>query len=478
MIGYDTVAYYAPVLFNYRSWGDALFISLLHPPQFSLLLYFLMILGTFVLNPYAVLAISAPALHGLLALTVYHYLRQTTRFARWLCLIGVFFVVVQFPVLDIYFAESLAISLGILTLSMIESAGRKTTRVALMLLLTGLAHQMVLLTLLPCIYIRAAAMWRKRDVASSLSLLATSIPALIFLGWNWLILQTEPRSFPVPVGVKVWFLEGNASSTGIPPFANYLTQFESYPVMTLTMLGFLLFLYGPLLPSFIPYRPIFPKIRKATSCLICIWASVILFVTLSPIVSPRFAFNLWYLWAVIVSVPLSIIAFGGFARIISTVRPKRIKALLIIAILVPYVILGIGYVTQPPERPFPYFSGSPFAPYMATSMLANTVPLQDSLDALALLKNLNSTMEQGSVLLVHEAFYGFAAVSFSGHKYIIDYFLGSVLSAASYAKQLGFARIYWIWWLPGYGWFGLVNPPLGFKVMNSSGRIAVYVLNQ
>jgi hypothetical protein len=132
-------------------------------------------------------------------------------------------------------------------------------------------------------------------------------------------------------------------------------------------------------------------------------------------------------------------------------------------------------MTLPPEKPFPIFAYPPFLSYVPSSMLSNTVPLQDSLDALQVLAEFNSTMDNRSVLLTHEAFYGFTALSISGPKFIIDYHLGDPLSAVLYAKSLGFSKIYWIWWLPGYGWFGLANPPTGFSIVLQKGHIAIYL---
>lgn len=87
---------------------------------------------------------------------------------------------------------------------------------------------------------------------------------------------------------------------------------------------------------------------------------------------------------------------------------------------------------------------------------------------------LNQTMNHNSVLLVHESFYGFAAMGITGEKNIIDYHLGNPTEAALYARQLGFGTIYWIWWAPGYGWHGLVNPPENFTLVRQYGRMAVY----
>jgi hypothetical protein len=480
-IGYNTVAYYAPVLFHFKDWGNALFINLFYPPQFSPLVYLLMIPSTLVMNPFTVLAIFAPVLHGLLAVMVYHYLRYVTHFAGQIALLGAFFAIIQFPVLGLslgMFSEMLAFSLGILALSLLPKVNstRKVALLASLLILTGLAHQIVLLTILPCIYYFAVAR-RKSNPRYARGLVLSSAPALVFLAWNFLILQNAHTVLPAAQGVTVWFLWSSASSAGISPFSNYFAQFGSYFNIVLTILGFLLFLVAPVLPLLILHR-LLPSQKAKRPSLCAVWAVAVLLLAVSPIISPWFAFDLWYIWAFTLSVPVSIIAFEGFAKLLSKVQLRHVKVVLAIAVLAPYVVIGVGYMTQPPESPLFYFAGSPYVSHVATSMLANTMPLQDSIDTVKLLTQLNSTMEERSVLLVHESFYGFAAVSIGGHRNIIDYNLGDVMSAVAYAKQLGFAKIYWIWWLPGYGWHGVVNPPPGFNIVSPSGRMAIYVFNE
>ena len=254
-IGFNTIAYYAPVLFHFRNWGPALFLDLFYPPQFSPLVYLLMIPPTLVLNPYAVLAIFAPVLHGLLALTIYHYLKYVARFADRIALLGAFFVVIQFSILGLslgMFSEMLAIALGILTLSLLPGvdSARRVVLLASLLVLTGLAQQVVLLTILPCVIHQAAARW-KSSSRSTRSLLLSSVPALVFLAWNFLILQKAQNVFPVAQGVRVWFFWTDTSSAGISPFTNYLTEFGSYSNIVLAVVGFLLFLAGPILPLLI-----------------------------------------------------------------------------------------------------------------------------------------------------------------------------------------------------------------------------------
>jgi len=467
-VGYNIVAYYAPVLADFRVWGNGWFLSLFYPPQFSPLPFLLMIPFATQLHPYVVLGLFAPAFNGLLALAVYHYLRRACMLPVWLCVTGAFFTMIQYSVLRLsldMLSESLALSLGLFTIAVLSTgmSRRREAAACLALVATELANQLVLLTLIPPL----AYQILKRRSERSTTFLLVLMPAILLLGWNFFILQGGHNIFPAAQGVTVWFLWTSKSSTGISPFVNYLKLFEYTDLLAIVPV-FLLFLYAPLLPW---------MRRKSMQGTLAKWALILLLVTISPLILPWFAFDIWNLWAITLSVPLSIVAFKGFSEVTSRLTATRrgsLRAYLLILLLLPYTIVGGAFMSMPPQNPFPLFKYPPFLRYMPSSMLANSIPLQDSLDALTLLAELNATMDQHSILLVHEAFYGFTALTISGDKFIINYNLGDPMSAVSYAKTLGFEKIYWIWWLPGYGWFGLPNPPQGFTVLLQKGRVAIY----
>ena len=469
-IGYNIVAFYAPVLADFHSWGASLLVNLFYPPQFSPLVYFVTIPIAFVLPAYVVLAVLSPAVYGILALATYHFLRGTQVFSNKVALLGAFFVAIQFPVLRMSWdmpSETLAAALGILILCIVakkQNSPRDYALITSLLVLTWLAHQVVLLSLLPCIYYKALKSAKNGDSQSALRLSATSIPALLFLAWNATILQGAPVVLPKGSGVNVWFFWTEPYPTSVAVFVNYLAGFGSYWFILLTVAGFLLYLYAPLLPPL--------ALQRKREPLIIVWASALLLLAINPLLSPSFAIQFWYLWAIVLSVPLTLAAFSGFVRILR--KARAIGYFLMILLLLVYSILGVGFIAQPPARPFIYYNNSPFLNYSPSSMLSNTMPLQDSLDTLKLITFLNQTMNHNSVLLVHESFYGFAAMGITGEKNIIDYHLGNPTEAALYARQLGFGTVYWIWWAPGYGWHGLVNPPENFTLVRQYGRMAVY----
>jgi hypothetical protein len=468
-IGYNIVTYYAPAIMYF---GANDIMKLFHTPQFSPLVYLLMIPVAQIVHPYTVLAVFSPALHGLLALAAYKFLRTEELTAR-LALFGSLFVVTQFPVLRLSWdmlSELLGVSIGVLTLVLLAASThdlRRSLLLSSMLVLAGLAHQIVLLTLLPCVCYKAFKSWRATNVKSAIVPLAASFPSLLLLGWNWKLLQGASEVFPIAKGVKLWFLNTTSYSAGVFPFANYITSFGSYQAILQTVIGFLAFLYIPLLPAL--------AMRRRKSSLMVAWAVILLLMTSSPVLSPSFAFDLWYLWAITLSVPVWLMAFPGFVELLRKARARKGGILLVLLIIAPYAAISVGFMARPPESPFIYFSGSSFRSYSPSSMLSNTVSLKDSLDALKLLTSLNVTMDQNSVLLVHEAFYGFAALSITGEKNIMNYHLGQPTDALPLASQLGFTRVYWIWWLPGYEWHNYRAPLDLFKPVQQSGHLAVFV---
>jgi hypothetical protein len=468
-IGYNVVAYYAPAI-AYFGVGDIM--KLFHTPQFSPLVYLLMMPFVRIASPYTVLAVFSPVLHGFLALAVYKFLR-TEEFTARVALFGSLFVVTQFPVLRLSWdmlSELLAVSIGVLALLLLRARSyspRRSLVLGSMLVLAGLAHQIVLVSLLPCVCYKAFKSGRTANTKTAIVLLSAILPSVLFLGWNWRFLQNAPEAFPIAPGVKLWFLNTISSSTGISPFANYITQFGSYQRTLVTVIGFLTFLYVPLLPALVK--------RRRKSSFMMAWALILLLMAAGPVLYPNFALDLWYLWAITLSIPAWLMAFPGFAELLRRARVRKGGILLVLLIISPYAAISVGFMARPPESPFIYFSGSSFLAYSPSSMLSNTVSLQDSFDALKLLASLNMTMDQKSVLLVHEAFYGFAALSITGDKNIIDYLLGKPTDGLALANQLGFTRIYWVWWLPGYEWHDYQAPLRLFKPILQSGHVAIFL---
>jgi hypothetical protein len=134
--------------------------------------------------------------------------------------------------------------------------------------------------------------------------------------------------------------------------------------------------------------------------------------------------------------------------------------------------LSLSFLVLPYSMAFPYFSyGSVYTP---VSMLHNTMPLSDCQDTVNALQWVGSHMDNGSRLLVHEAFYGWAVLTLDSGQ-LLRY---GIIGPDSYLQALGDTgqvyQLYLIWWVNGSGWYGQPTVSSRFEEVYLSGKIAVY----
>jgi len=127
----------------------------------------------------------------------------------------------------------------------------------------------------------------------------------------------------------------------------------------------------------------------------------------------------------------------------------------------------------PAGAPFPYFSVYPR--YIPTSMLQNTVPLEDCQDTMNAVDWLSDNLPMNASLLVHNAFYGWALLAINSSQLIFYGYGYPDQAAAIFLKENPAVDIYLIWWVDGSGWYGQPDVPSSFGEVYDSGRIAVYV---
>jgi hypothetical protein len=110
--------------------------------------------------------------------------------------------------------------------------------------------------------------------------------------------------------------------------------------------------------------------------------------------------------------------------------------------------------------------------FMATNMQGTAVPLRDVDDTIGAMRWLNAHMDDGSALLVHDAFSNWARL-YLDKSHVIIYFEDDVQRAIDVALQLGFSRVYFVWLNENIGWFSL-KVPNGFVAVFSSGRVSAF----
>ena len=368
------------------------------------------------------------------------------------------------------FKNGLGLVLTILILSYFpkeEVKRRDFAALAFASVLLSVAHQLSYLFFLAVIAFVATPLylfpwrgWRKcRDVAWLLP--SFVIFLLTYIGFYL------PPQFPAADGVNVSFASVGYIPASISPFINYLSMYQgSYGALSFDVLSVFAFLYLPVIP--------FAFVGRFRQRILFAWTAIALLVSFQVLLTPSFGFWYWDRWMLLLFLPLLLYAVEGIRRIISKIRLKTVKAIALLLIVTPFAFVNSGFMLLPPDHAFLYFRDPAIWPHFQSSMLSNTLPLQDTEDTLNVLAALNMKMNSSTVLLVHQAFYGWAVLTVTGKTSIIDYFLGNPDEVVPLALERGFKVIYTIWWTNGYGWYGQQMPD-DFRVILTYGRIAAYL---
>jgi len=97
--------------------------------------------------------------------------------------------------------------------------------------------------------------------------------------------------------------------------------------------------------------------------------------------------------------------------------------------------------------------------------------LSDSAYVVQAMQWLEASMPSNSVVITHEAFYGWARAYISSDTKIFDSLLASPSSALNLTA--GYSHVFTVWWVPRSGWFSPTFP-VGASVAATFGDIAVY----
>jgi hypothetical protein len=157
------------------------------------------------------------------------------------------------------------------------------------------------------------------------------------------------------------------------------------------------------------------------------------------------------------------------------------------------LVLSGYYLATSPENAFPYFSQ--YNPYLAeipSSMLQNTVSIDDNPSLLACFEWLNNNTSESSVVVSHYALYDLTIVNIPG-RLIVPVRQGPsmfayvqnettladrMLSTANKYSAGGQVKVYTVWWVSGDGWYGIRSLPSDFKEVYHSGKMAAYLYNR
>lgn len=461
--GFDIMAHYVPTTHLWLS-GDIGFAAFLGTaPLFYSIVVLLVSSGGALIT---VLKVLPPILHGFLGLSIYGFaklgLGWTPKKSLAVTLLATLFFVSLRISWDMLRNElALIMFFVVLTLLSSEKLFSKQWKRYLLLSfafsLVVLAHQLVSVIMFGVIALTIVHSLVKRKRSDVPRLLVAALPAfLVLLGLFFLSPQVSEFRLIFGFGEQDGWLE--------------LFGYSSYTSMLVDAIGFFLFCFLPLLPL-----AVFGA-KNLRNFQLRSWLILSVVIALIPMVSPS---NLR--WVMMLTYPLAFFAVEGLSRL-RVVASKRFKVAFfrfVSAYFVVLAFLSVGFMLLPPEQPLFYFNYQLCNGYvyqMPTSMLQNTVSINDCSDVTKALQWVRLNMNQSDVLLSHRAFYGWALSELNKDQVILYEYDNPVEIAQSMLAE--HRRVFLVWWADGQGWYGQQSIDSYFNEVFSSGKIAVYVYNE
>jgi hypothetical protein len=444
IVGFDTISYYVPVtlrLINSR----ASFLEFVgYAPLFYVVLMQLTLSGV----PLVVsLKVLPSVLIGFLSLSIFVYAQRALGWSNKKSLSVSLLATLYFVGLRISWDMLrsmlglifLFIFLTILSRDLSRKSSRRFGLLLLTMVLVVISNQLTAVLMFVILSAFILHGFLKHEYLNGLSLFVCSLPALFIFG------LTAYADFIA--------LPSNSVSN-----AEWLSLFAfSSPVETfLVTLGFLLFCYSPLLPL------VLRGMKRSATLELKVWFFWCLAAGLGWIIVP-YVFVLGYRWILLLLFPMAFFAVDAFKWVKSSVLKKAFCGLLI--------LLSLSFIFLPAEAAFPYFEAFPY--YVPSSMLQNSVPLSDVGNVETTLSWVKHNIGSDGVLLVHDAFYGWALLFLDANR-VVCYGYGLPEEAAQVAFGNGYRRVFVIWWVSGEGWHGVTALSSCFVEVLRSGRIAVY----
>lgn len=246
-----------------------------------------------------------------------------------------------------------------------------------------------------------------------------------------------------------------------------LFGYASYPEMLASEAVFILYCFVLLLPLALL------SIRHFKSFQMRSWIVLIVIAAFIPLVSPsglRLIMLLTY--------PLVFYATDALSML-KSIHRKRISRPLVgvgmTYLVAVTAVFSLGFMIMPSEAAFPYFNAgvNTHIYQIPSSMLQNTVSINDCQGVANAIQWLKNNMTDNSVLISHRAFYGWALSSLDKDQVILYEYDNPADTAVKVSKD--YSQIYLVWWTDGQGWYGVPSVPSVFDELYRSGKIAVYI---
>jgi hypothetical protein len=450
-IGWDTIAFYVPNTLDWAA-GKAGFTEILGTAPLMYMISVPVYLVSRV-NPVWIFKIMGPILYGSMIWALFRFLKIGLKWPDKQALGGALLTSLYFVTLRIswdLYRNMLGLTFILLSLPLIEEAKgpRKQALLSALIVLAVAADQL------------------------------TGVIALVLVGTRALIglTRNQWREFAEIVKVTlpgaILFL-ATAYAGLIVPGIGFVGQQAPIPTFTSASLslGFLGYAYLALIPL------ILLGLRKVPNIELRIW-SVFCIATVATAILPFFGPIVQsYRWSLLLDVPICIFAAAGLFKLVESVhleigRGRNFRRIILPTFSGVLIVSAILYVALPAQQAMPYYTAYPG--FLTTSMVQDTIPTSEMGHLQNLLSWVTARSSTGSVLITHQAIYGWARAYLPSTARVIDYAYSDPLTGVMMAKSAGYSSILMIWWVNGTGWDGQPYVEGDFATILQDGNLALY----
>ena len=450
-IGWDTIAFYVPNTLDWAA-GKAGFVQILGTAPLMYMISVPVYLLSRV-NPVWIFKIMGPILYGSMIWALFRFLGKGLKWSDQRALGGALLTSLYFVTLRIswdLYRNMLGLTFILLSLPLLEDwkTPRKGGLLSLLLVLAVASDQLTGVIALVLVGARAVTALTKQQRRDFTGMFKIALPGGV------LFLSIAYAGLIVPgIGLV-------RAQTSLPTLSSLGSS-----------LGFLGYAYVALTPL------ILIGLRKTSNLDVKIW-TILCVAIVGLALLPFFGPNVQsYRWSLLLDIPLCIYAAAGLSRLTTLGRPSirwvggARRFLPIFSTIL--VISAALYIALPAQQAMVYYTA--FPGLLPTSMTQDTIPMSDVGNLKTLLDSAATRMDSSTVLITHQAIYGWARAYFSSSAaHVVNYQYNGPLAGVELARSEGYSSILMIWWINGSGWHDQPNVPSGFEVLLQNGDLALY----
>jgi hypothetical protein len=450
-IGWDTIAFYVPNSLDWAA-GRLGWVALLGTAPLLYMISVPVYLVTRV-NPVWIFKIMGPILYGTMIAALYRFLRLGLGWTEKMSLGGGLMTALYFVTLRIswdLYRNMLGLTFILLSLPLYGSLTQRKSQVLLagLIVLAVASDQLTGVIALSLIGARAAIELAHKRREEFTRIVMVGGPGLLFF------FSVAYAGIIVPGGSLV---QPQAPVPGTDSLVSSA--------------GFLSYIYLPIAPL------VLLGLRRTHNVEMRNWTIVLVGLALTALIPLSGFVVMSYRWSLLLDIPLCVYASAGIAGILSTRRPTVGRAGLVQGTMVPVfsvilVVAAAMYIAVPAQTALPYYAA--FPGLLPTSMIQDSVPVSDMASLRIILDWVQVNMHPETVLITHQAIYGWARAYLPSNDQIINYRYSDPLEGVKMAVSKGYSSVLMIWWVNGSGWHGQPYVPSGFVPVTTEGNMAVY----